>query len=84
MKLTNWRNLSRTGLVVLVATYLVATGNFTFFSKVAGTYPWDAGNAAFLLSVSLLHGALLVVLMAAPGAVLPVRGVASVLFCWLR
>lgn len=77
MKLTNWRNLSRTGLVVLVATYLVATGNFAFFSKVAGTYPWDAGNAAFLLSVSLLHGALLVVLMAALGAVLSVRGVAS-------
>ena len=45
------KNLTQTKLILLTVLFLVATGNYTFFSNVLKIYPLSTANAGFLFSL---------------------------------
>jgi lipid A ethanolaminephosphotransferase len=71
--------LSATQLILAVSTFLLLTGNFTFFKQVLQVYPWNGSNAGFLLSVPVVLACEIVLLMALLSMVIPTRVTASVL-----
>lgn len=71
--------LTPTGLILLVAVFLVLTGNWTFFDRVLNIYPWGISNSGFLLSLAITLCCLLVLLEVILSLLIPVRIVASLL-----
>ena len=71
--------LSATQLILAVSTFLLLTGNFTFFKQVLQVYPWNGANAGFLLSVVVVLACEIVLLIALVSLVVPTRVTVSVL-----
>ncbi|TPW13501.1 MAG: phosphoethanolamine transferase, partial [Halothiobacillaceae bacterium] len=69
------RSVTPTQLVLLAAAFLTATGNVTFFAKLADIYAWGVDNGGFLLSVTVVLFSILTLLLALLSAIFPVRGV---------
>lgn len=59
------RRQTENTLILLVAAFLTAFGNLTFFSNILKTYPARADNAVYLASLVLVFGGVTVLLFAA-------------------
>ncbi|MBC8210062.1 MAG: DUF1705 domain-containing protein, partial [Gammaproteobacteria bacterium] len=57
-------SLSSSRLILLVSIFLIALGNFAFFSNILKVYPLNLENGLFLLSLVILFGAATVFLFA--------------------
>jgi lipid A ethanolaminephosphotransferase len=58
------QGLTSNTLIVLVAVFLTAAGNLSFFGKVLDTYQLTAGNAPALISLAIMVTAISVLLLA--------------------
>lgn len=72
-------SLTPTRLILLLAIFLVITGNWAFFDRVLNIYPWNVDNAGFLISLVIILCCVLVLLAVIFSMLLPVRVVASML-----
>lgn len=45
------------GLILVVSAFIMLTGNLSFYQKVTEAYPWQDGNAGFLISLLVLFTA---------------------------
>lgn len=72
------KEVSQTQLILFVALFLTTTGNFAFFTNIADVFPWNSGNAGFLLSMVVLLVSVQALFMALFSLVFPVRVVVSV------
>lgn len=65
-------------LLIVIALFLAASANITFFKELSEVYPWSGGNALFLVSVAVAVTAAICLFLAMFSLVLPVRLVVGV------
>ena len=44
-------------LILVISAFIMLTGNLSFYQKVTEAYPWQDGNAGFLISLFVLFTA---------------------------
>lgn len=72
-------SLTPTRLLLLVAVFLTASGNWSFLDRVTEVYPFNSNNLGFLVSLTVCFHALVVLLLLVFSLVMTVRLAATVL-----
>ncbi|HHO59684.1 MAG TPA: phosphoethanolamine transferase, partial [Thiotrichales bacterium] len=75
---TDRLSLTPTRLLLLVAAFLVTSGNWSFFERVTDVYPLDSNNLGFLVSLVIFFYAFIVLLLLGFSLIMPVRIAATV------
>ncbi|MGI0116318.1 phosphoethanolamine transferase [Zooshikella sp. RANM57] len=63
-------------IILLTTIFILISGNIAFFKQVLAVYPWT-DNAAFILSLSVMLGGVIMLLLSLFSLVIPIRVVAS-------
>ena len=71
-------SLTPTRLLLLVAAFLTASGNWSFLDRVTEVYPFNSNNLGFLVSLIVCFHALVVLLLLVFSLVMTVRLAATV------
>ncbi|MCF6324015.1 MAG: phosphoethanolamine--lipid A transferase [Gammaproteobacteria bacterium] len=57
------KNVTNSTLIISVSIFLIAFGNFAFFSNVLNSYPLNLKNSLFLLSLVIVFGCFIIILL---------------------
>ncbi|MBU2712316.1 phosphoethanolamine transferase [Zooshikella harenae] len=64
-------------IIFFTTIFILTSGNIAFFKQVLAVYPWS-DNAAFILSLSIMLGGVIMLLLSLFSIVIPIRVVASI------